>query len=373
MTEERICRVALVTNIPAPYRIPVYNAIGPDTGVDLHVVFCSAREPNREWNLPPLRRPHVFLKESFLNVRGRYIHFNPDVIRCLRDIAPDVVITTGFNPTHLLAFLYALRHKCAHIPMTDGTVVSEKSLSWLHRLVRGWVYRRSGALVAAADAGLDIYRAYGGSEASLFRSALCVDNAAYAGHAGATKRFDLLFCGRIVAVKNPLFVLQVAQATSRRLGRRVSVCFVGSGALEEAVRTSAAAMSEVELSLAGFATQEELPHRYAQCRILLLPSLWDPWGVVANEACAAGVPVIASPFAGASGELVRDGVTGFVRALDVDAWAEAAARLLRDETLYGRMSRTASEVVSSEYSFDGAARGLLAAIRHAAAHGRVAP
>jgi glycosyltransferase involved in cell wall biosynthesis len=132
-------------------------------------------------------------------------------------------------------------------------------------------------------------------------------------------------------------------------------------------------MSEVDLSLAGFATQEELPHWYAQCRILLLPSFWDPWGVVANEACAAGVPVIASPFAGASGELVRDGVTGFVRALDVDAWAEAAARLLRDETLYARMSRTASEVVSSEYSFDGAARGLVAAIRHAAAHGRLAP
>lgn len=373
MTDGRICRVALVTNIPAPYRIPVYNLIGPETGIDLHLVYCAAREPNREWNLPALDRPHHYLRETYVNFRGSYIHFNPDVVRCLREIEPDVVITTGFNPTHLLAFGYALRRGCAHVPMTDGTVLSEQKLSWLHRLIRRLVFRRSRAFVAAARAGLDIYRRYGCPEDSLFRSALCVDNAAFAGHAGGNKRYDLLFCGRIVAVKNPLFVLQVAQATSRLIGRSVSICFVGSGPLEGAVRSSAAAMSGIEASFPGFATQEALPRRYGECRVLLLPSLWDPWGVVANEACAAGVPVIASPFAGVSGELVRDGITGFVRALDVDAWAEAAARLLRDVELYRRLSEAAASLAASEFGFDGAARGLVAAIRHAAAQGRRAP
>jgi glycosyltransferase involved in cell wall biosynthesis len=373
MTEQRIRRVALVTNIPAPYRIPVYNLIGLETGIDLHLVFCSAREPNREWNLPALDRPHHYLKESFVNFQGSYIHFNLDVVRCLREIGPDVVVTTGFNPTHLLAFAYALRRGCAHIPMTDGTVLSERKLSWLHRLIRRFVFRRSQAFVAAARAGLDIYRTYGCPEDSLFRSALCVDNAAFARHAGAAKRYDLMFCGRIAAVKNPLFALQVAQATSRLIGRSVSICFVGSGPLEEAVRSSAAALSEIEVTFRGFAAQEELPRRYGECRVLLLPSVWDPWGVVANEACAAGIPVIASPFAGASGELVRDAISGFVRPLDVDAWAEAAAQLLQDPDLYRRMSEAARSLAASDFSFDGAARGLVAAIRHAAAHGCRAP
>ena len=373
MTEARVCRVALVTNNPAPYRIPIYNAIDPETGIDLHLVFCTAREPGREWNLPALDRPQHYLMEHFLDFRGNVIHANLDVFRCLREIEPDVVITTGFNPTQLLAFAYARRRGCAHVPMTDGTVLSERKLSWLHRLIRRFVFGRSQAFVAAARAGLAIYRTYGCPEDSLFQSALCVDNAAFARHAGAAKRFDLIFCGRIVAVKNPLFALQVAQAISRLVGRSVSICFVGSGPLEKAVRSSAAAMSEIEVSFLGFAAQEELPQRYGECRVLLLPSHWDPWGVVANEACAAGVPVISSPFAGVAGELVKDGITGFVRALEVDAWADVAAQLLQDNELYRRMSEAARSLAASEFTFDGAARGLVAAIRHAAAQGRRAP
>ncbi len=359
------CRVALVTNIPAPYRIPVYNAIGKDTGIDLHVVFCSAREPNREWNLPTLLRPHHVLKDRFLTIRGHFIHVNVDVVGCLRSIAPDVVITTGFNPTHLLAVLYAAVKGLVHIPMTDGTLNSERTLGAIHRFVRRRVYARSQAFVAAANAGLDIYRSYGCDERDLFRSALCADNGAFAGHDDVAKRFDLMFCGRWVDVKNPLFALQVGRLVARDLGRRVSLCFVGSGPLETAIRDAAAAMPELEVSLLGFAARDDLPRRYADARIFLLPSLWDPWGVVANEACAAGLPVICSPHAGVAGELVKDGRSGFVRNLDPRSWADAVVALLRDEALYAAMSRNARQIAIEEYDFAAAAGGLVAAVRHA--------
>jgi glycosyltransferase involved in cell wall biosynthesis len=358
-------RVAIVTNNPAPYRIPVYNAILPDdTGIDLHVVFCTRREPHREWDLPVLDRPHYFLRERFTTFRGEYVHVNPDVFRCLASIHPDVVITTGFNPTHLLAVLYAIRHRCAHISMTDGTTQSEKTLLWMHRVLRRWVFKRSAAFLGTADASLDIYRSYGCPEAALFRSPLCIDNAAFAVR-GATKRFDLLFCGRIAAVKNPMFALEVAQATAKLLGRRVAVGYVGSGPLEPAVRDRASSLSDVDVSFLGFASQKELPIRYAEARVLLLPSLWEPWGVVANEACASGVPVIASPHAGAAGELVCDGRTGFVRELAVGGWAEAAARLLTDAALYESLSRAARSLVAENFSFNRAAGGIVAAVRHA--------
>jgi len=356
--------VALVTNIPAPYRLPVYDAIGPETGIDLHVVFCSAREPNREWDLPPLKRPHHFLKEQFWTVRGHFIHCNIDVWERLRKIAPDVVITTGFNPTHLLAVLYARFKGLVHIPMTDGTYDSERTLGAIHRCVRRWVYRRSQAFIAAADAGLDIYRSYGCGEAHLFRSALCADNGAFAVHDDSAKRFDLLFCGRLVDVKNPLFALDVARLAARDLGRTVSVCFVGSGPLETDIRTAATAMPEIDVTLLGFAARADLPRRFAAARIFLLPSRWDPWGVVANEACAAGLPVITSPHAGVAGELVRDGESGFVRDLDPRRWADAVVRLLREPALYAAMSGTARRIAFAEYTFDAAAAGIVAAVRH---------
>ena len=47
-------RLAIVTNIPAP-RLPVYEALAADPLFQLKVIFCSAREPDREWNLGPAR------------------------------------------------------------------------------------------------------------------------------------------------------------------------------------------------------------------------------------------------------------------------------------------------------------------------------
>ena len=48
-------RVAIITNIPAPYRIPVYNLLGEHWKDNLFVIFCAATEPNRQWNVPEMK------------------------------------------------------------------------------------------------------------------------------------------------------------------------------------------------------------------------------------------------------------------------------------------------------------------------------
>ena len=137
-------RVALITNLPPPYRIPIYNILARDTQLTFHAIFFSLREPNRSWDLPPIECHHHFLQERFINYRGRYIHFNPDIIALLKTISPDVIINDGFNPTHLLSFLYAVINKIPHIPMTDGTDLSEKNFSFIHKFIRKtWFQVRS--------------------------------------------------------------------------------------------------------------------------------------------------------------------------------------------------------------------------------------
>ena len=86
------------------------------------------------------------------------------------------------------------------------------------------------------------------------------------------------------------------------------------------------------------------------------------WGVVANEACAAGVPVLVSPYAGAAHELVADGENGRVLPLELETWSDAAAALLLDDELRARMGARGKEAVSS-FSFEAAADALLAAVR----------
>jgi len=358
-------RVAIVTNIPAPYRLPVYDLLSRETDIELRVIFCSGREPDRQWDLTETVTQHVFLRERYATWRGRYIHFNPHVWRVLSRVRPDVVVTTGFNPTHLIAWLYARWRGAAHVACTDGTSFSEMKLSRLHRMVRRIVYRSSSAFVAASDGGMELYRAYGLDDRRIFRSPLCAHNSSFAPMSDVAKSYDLLFCGRFVPVKNPVFAIEVARATAERIGRRVSIVFVGSGPEEPRMRAAAALASEhVDAIFAGFARQSELPRFYRSARIFLFPTSWDPWGVVANEACAAGLPVLVTPFAGASNELIRDGESGHVLPLDVEAWSAAAARLLSDPALLVRMGERARQSVQP-YTYGNSAAGLAAAIRSA--------
>ncbi|WP_136420205.1 glycosyltransferase family 4 protein [Herbaspirillum sp. ST 5-3] len=361
-------RLAIITNEPPPYRLPVFQRVSRTPGITLQVIFCARREPNRHWDLPPFEFDHVFLRDRISTVNGRYIHNNPDVIPALRRFAPDLVVIDGLNPTQLYAFCYAWIKGIPRIPLTDGTFVSEQKLSKVHKLIRSIVYSRSSAYLSASLGGRTLYESYGVAPERCFRSYLCTDNDAFMQAGEPTeKKYDLIFCSRIVAEKGPLFALRVGRETARRLGRKVNMLFVGSGDEEERLRAAAAQQTDlVESDFHGFAKQKELPSLYRSARIFLFPTHDDVWGVVANEACAAGLPVIVSPYAGVAGELVVNGENGFVCDLDADLWADRAALLLTQPELLEKYSRRSLDLVR-EYSFDNAAAGLVDACRFAMA------
>ncbi|HEY7296359.1 MAG TPA: glycosyltransferase family 4 protein [Xanthobacteraceae bacterium] len=354
-------RVTLVANIPVPYRIPVWNRLGADPRIDFSVVFCAEREPNRQWAIGPLGFRHFFLKERFFAIATRndsqglsqYIHNNLDVWRTLKRINPHVVMTQGFNPTFLYAFLYTQWHRRKHICMTDGTLASERALSWLHRRMRRIVFRRSGAFVGASDASVKLYRHYGLPPEKVFKAPLCVDNDQF--RYGLTlKQFDLMFCGRLIGDKGPCFALEVAERAGLALNRPVTVLFVGSGPLEAQLREKAERCRSAECSFHGFAQPCELPRLYASARIFLFPTKGDVWGVVANEACAAGLPIVATPFAGSVGEIVQDDVNGFVRDFEIEQWTAAVCRLLTDRDTYSQFSSNSLRLIA-HHNYDTAA------------------
>lgn len=361
-------KIALVVNEPPPYRIPIFNLIAARAGVSLKVIFCCRREPNRHWDLPAFAFDHTFLRERITTRHGRYIHNNPDVLLALKRIDPEVVVSNGFNPTHLYALAWTSLRRKSYVPMTDGTINSEQALSALHRRVRRFTYARSRAFVAASNGGLALYQRYGIARTRCFKSCLCIDNARYETIMSAPeKRFDFIFAGRIEPGKNPDFALRVARLVAIRLQRRVRILFVGSGSQEAELCVVAAGMAEyVDTQFHGFASQAELPALYQSAKIFLFPTRADVWGVVANEACAAGLPVLVSPHAGVAGELIVDGHNGFVCALDTVLWAQRAAYLLQDPIRLRAFGERAQLLVA-QYCFSHAADGIINACLHAQA------
>ncbi|MBV5330241.1 MAG: glycosyltransferase [Chlorobium sp.] len=352
-------KVVMVTNIPAPYRIPILNRVAACLGVNFLVIFCARIEPNRQWDFEQFDFSHVYLKENFSKSKGFFIHNNLDVISVLRQFRPDVVITTGFNPTFLYAWLYALLSGCHHVPMTDGWLLSESALSRMHKVVRHLVYRTSRAFIGASKKSLDLYRSYGVAESSLFQSHLCIDNKRFSNLAQtADRQFDIMFSGQFIERKMPDFFVDVACKVNNMRGA-VKVLLLGDGPLKDHVLKRFTAAG-IEFTDAGFVSQEELPSYYSRAKLLLFTTNNDPWGIVANEALASGTPVVTSPNSGAAYDLVVDGWNGYVLESNVDLWAEKVVELLSHNQCWSVLHFNALKSVE-KFNFDNAADGIVAA------------
>jgi glycosyltransferase involved in cell wall biosynthesis len=110
-----------------------------------------------------------------------------------------------------------------------------------------------------------------------------------------------------------------------------------------------------------------LPAVYTEADVFAFPTLDDPFGIVVLEAAAAGLPVVASPFGGATLDLVADGRTGFVADPDDTAtWARALIELARDPDLRRRLGAAGHEATVHRTPEEAAA-GYAAAVRAALA------
>lgn len=358
-------RVVYIGNNPTPYRIPVFNEVARQTDFEFLTLFSTPREPMREWDLPTIEFAHEYMEVRYVNMRSEPVHLNWDVFKHLRAHRPDLIIISGFNPTCLLAYAYALLSGTRLGLAIDGTLQSESHLGTLHQLMRSIVCPKLSLYLGPSDQTLALFDTFGAQPQEKFKTHLCANNAIFSPlPPGDTPEYDLIFCGRFADRKNPLFAVDLAARVGEKLGREVSLLMVGSGPMEQEARAHAARHSGIRCTFPGFASQAQLPAMYRQAKVFIFPTSDDPWGVVANEACATGLPVVVTPHAGVVGELVIDGVNGRVLPLDLELWAEAVAELLTHPDLYQRMSTRSLELVKA-YTYAHAAEGLIAGIRYA--------
>lgn len=355
-------RVAIVTNNPTPYREGVYKILAALADIDLCLIYCQHREANRKWEINPSGYHTRYLNTRSIKSKNQYIHFGLNVLKHLSELDPHVVITSGYGPVMLLALYWCVIRRRPHIPFTDGTLDSESNLTFVHRFVRKKVFTRSSAFVGASKKSLELFKSYGVSEEALFQSCLCVNNEIYFPQPKQNRPFDLMFAGQLVDGKMPDFFVDVARELSLRRGR-CRVLIVGSGPRSGDIHDRLKE-SGIEFFMPGFIQPAALPNFYQQAQLFLFPTRQDAWGVVANEAAAAGMPIITVPEAGSANELVIDGHNGYVLSADVNKWASTAQRILDNPFEWEIMSKNSLDVVK-RYNSQNAATGLYSAIVYA--------
>jgi glycosyltransferase involved in cell wall biosynthesis len=360
-------RALIVTNIPSPYREQVYTIVAEVLGKNnFAVAYCQKRESDREWNFMEGSYRKIFLKERVFHYKKQYlhhVHINPDIWRVLNRENPEIVITSSYNPTQLITFIWCIFHRKAHIAMTDGWQKSEEDLIFIHRLVRRIILKRSKAFIGASKRSIELFTYYGCEDRKIFQSHLCADNKFYQQFIGAPKIYDIIFSGQFISRKCPMFFANIAQSLGKLLRRKCKALIMGSGPLKDQF-LSALKECNVDFFYPGFVNQAELPAYYASGKVFLFPTESDPWGIVVNEACAVGLPIITCENTAVAHELVIHSENGFILPLEVELWAQHAHSLIMDSTLYQKYSIASLQRVQ-EYSYENAAQGIVAAISSA--------
>jgi glycosyltransferase involved in cell wall biosynthesis len=119
--------------------------------------------------------------------------------------------------------------------------------------------------------------------------------------------------------------------------------FAGEGPLHQSLEAEAAKLGIAErVRFLGFANQTQLPAIYTAADLMVLPSAYDAFGVVVNEAMLCGCPVAASDHVGAARDLIEHGRTGFVYPCgDIEALAAILGQALENRAPLSAMGAAA--------------------------------
>lgn len=171
----------------------------------------------------------------------------------------------------------------------------------------------------------------------------------------------ILSLGRFVEKKNLLVLLDAYQlAYSRNWTNGNRLLFVGSGSLKSRLLTQAKeaglriqfhddsepSVGDGIVEFRDFAQLPMVPLYYAFATALFLPSFVEEWGLVVNEAMAAGCPVCVSKSVGCVPDLVRNEETGMVfEANDTETLAELIRLLCNDVERGNTLARNAGDLI----------------------------
>lgn len=334
-------RLAVLQNLVSPTRHALFEALAER--VDLTVLFMAHTEATRGWREAAPAYPHRFLRGVHVPLPARgdvdTLHLNLGVVDMLRRERYDALLVAGFlSPTTWLALTTARLFGTRTLlwfgtPWAGTSVRSRVARPAKRALVRaadGVVAYGHAARAQAVVLGADPERtfiAFNTTDVSAFSAAAARREAARAdlGFDGPTA----LWSGRFVARKRPDLAVSLLARIAEHVPRLEAV-FVGDGPLRAATEEMARRRG-LRARFLGDRPYAELPDIYAASDMLVIRSEAEPWGLVVNEALAAGLPVLASPGIPAADEFVREAADGAVSD-DENALVQAGVRVLGAET-----------------------------------------
>ena len=303
-------------------------------GVEMVAMETASADALYDWKPEALSgtyaRRTLFPDTVFDTVAPARLH--AAVTAALDDIDPDAVAIHSYSlPDARACLAWCRRRRRAAVLMYDSSEANAARTGWREAAKRVLVSSYDAALVAggpqgryAVRLGIDAGRVFAGYDV--------VDNDFFARRAQTVRDAPDDARSRLPGLADPdPFFLASARFMERKdlptllraygsyRARQMThggeppwrLVLLGDGILRPSLERLLAAESIVGVEMPGWRQLGDLPAYYALAGAFVHTATVDQWGLVVNEAMAAGLPVVVSTGAGCTEDLVRDGENGF--------------------------------------------------------------
>jgi glycosyltransferase involved in cell wall biosynthesis len=361
-------RVLAVATHPVQYMAPIFRRMATHPALDLQVAYCTLRgaetghDPefgaNIQWDVPLLDGyswSHIPNRgsgaESFFGL------INPGLWKLIRSGNYDAILCfTGYlNATFWIAYFASRQSRSAFLFGADATTLTPlDGRMWkrgVKRMVWPLLFRLADQVIVPSSGTRDLMLSLGLPEDRVTLTPYTVDNdwwirqsaqvdrvAVRAGWGASSSDAVILFCAKLQPWKRPLDLFRAFAKANLSNGVLV---FAGEGPLRAELESEAAALGvAARVRFLGFVNQTQLPAVYTSADLLVLPSVYDAFGVVVNEAMLCGCPVVVSDRVGAGRDLVAPVAPQFIFPCgNIDTLAAILKDALADRTRLQSIAR----------------------------------
>jgi glycosyltransferase involved in cell wall biosynthesis len=278
---------------------------------------------------------------------------NADII-----IGPSIVFYAG-----ALGLRWAKKNNRKFIMFDDGKTSQIKrnpAVQYIKNLLIG----QSDAIWLPSPDYDKEYTASHRKNALLFYGFNTIDNRLFKFEDKKTFDHNTIVCvARLVPVKNFDNLLKAWQLVEQA-GTNYKLLIIGDGPLQGHLNDLKDKLQLKAITFLGVMDNISIPPWFFKSDAFILASVWESWGLVVNEAMAAGLPVLLSKKINSGESLLKGGVNGFgFDPLDINDMAGAILKYI-DLTVTEKesMSQTSLELID-EMSYENMGLQLLKAIQ----------
>lgn len=368
--------VAVFTSFLAPYNVGVFEALQQRVR-KLTVLLCTEMESNRTWqpNFGSLDVRMIRTKtivrppKHSLGFRDHgIVHFPRNARDVLAELQPDIVISSELGMRSVASARYCRKHpECRLILWQNLSEHTERERGWLRHWLRRWLLPQADAVTANGPSGERYLQRMGVPPERLFRVPYAAvphvfDQVPLERDGQAQHR--LLHLGRLIDLKGVMpFLNALIRYAQQHPQRNLEFWLAGDGPVRAQIEALPRPQN-LSVQLLGDQPYHRLAEICQQCGILAYPTLFDEWGLVVNEALAAGLPVLGSLYSQAVETHVIPGKTGWTFRTDHPAEMDLAiATALETNPADLDKMRFAGRQEVSHVTPDYAADGFVSAIR----------